>query len=418
VLNGTASSNNNNNNNNNKQQLTREQLVTVATWLYEASLEHLEHGEARVRTFVAKAVGAHAVRTLNETDNATAQTQRLSILVNLVKSIDKHLTRDEMKVVVVVLLLLILTRVTRTRTIHIPRVPKGPSMIQRVGTLETNWQCLAFSVASLGGSFWTCLEPTTDTGGVPDLVVTQLLPHLEYSCNTHVNRHVRAAGIAVLEQMVHTAAATGTQYGAASYLLINPTSPLRKTIIQVLKVGLADNWSQVRMAASVLNRIFSMALRQLKVEDSNIKLLYPTLVPRMCLNHFYLAQGVKLYSHQTWKCVFASDGGDVVALTRLLDLWFVIMSKCAMPIIISYGKPLVKPLPNSPSNWACPLSNPIGKRYNLMFLFCCKHYECVFMTNHGPSEMKHVWLLGLFVGRIHKNAKPIWKPCGPDGRNN
>jgi hypothetical protein len=120
---------------NNKQQLTREQLATVATWLYEASLEHLEHGEARVRTFVAKAVGAHAVRTLNETDNATAQTQRLSILVNLVKSIDKHLTRDEMKVVVVVLLLLMLTRVTRTRTIHIPRVPKGPSMIQRVGEL-------------------------------------------------------------------------------------------------------------------------------------------------------------------------------------------------------------------------------------------------------------------------------------------
>jgi hypothetical protein len=33
----------------------------------------------------------------------------------------------------------------------------------------------------------------------------------------------------------------------------------------------------------------------------------------MCLNRFYLAQGVKLYSHDTWKLVFPAGGVDTVA---------------------------------------------------------------------------------------------------------
>jgi len=37
------------------------------------------------------------------------------------------------------------------------------------------------------------------------------------------------------------------------------------------------------------------------------------LVPRMCLNRFYLAQGVKLYSHDTWKLVFSTGGLETVA---------------------------------------------------------------------------------------------------------
>jgi hypothetical protein len=272
-------------------ELSREQLATVATWLYQASLEHLEHDEPRVRTFVAKAVGAHATWTLQETDNALAQTQRLSIFTNLLASIDQHITKG------------------RDETPDVYSKSSEGALDDTTGwrALETNWQCLACWIASLGGSFWSL-------DGVQDLIFAQM-PHLEYSCNTHVNRHVRAAGIAVLEQMVHTSAATGTEAGAASSLLIDPTSPLRKTIIQVLKVGLADNWSQVRMAASVLNRIFWMALTELKVDASNFQLLYPVLVPRMCLNRFYLAQGVKLYSHQTWKCVFPEQGVDVVALT-------------------------------------------------------------------------------------------------------
>jgi len=37
------------------------------------------------------------------------------------------------------------------------------------------------------------------------------------------------------------------------------------------------------------------------------------LIPRMCLNRFYLAQGVKLYSHDTWVQVFQKNGLEMVA---------------------------------------------------------------------------------------------------------
>lgn len=70
------------------------------------------------------------------------------------------------------------------------------------------------------------------------------------------------------------------------------------------------------MAASVLNRVFWSTLQEkCQFSFQNLKLLYPTLVPRMCLNRFYLAQGVKLYSHQTWKVVFPDNGVEVVSLT-------------------------------------------------------------------------------------------------------
>jgi hypothetical protein len=137
-----------------------------------------------------------------------------------------------------------------------------------------------------------------------------LMSNLEYSAITHVNRHVRAAAIAVLEQLV---VAAGNDPAYWPYL---ENGALRATTVKVLKAGLADNWSQVRMAASVLNRVFWTMLQETcHFPQENMALLYPVLVPRMCLNRFYLAQGVKLYSHQTWKMVFPENGVQVVAQT-------------------------------------------------------------------------------------------------------
>ena len=126
--------------------------------------------------------------------------------------------------------------------------------------------------------------------------------------STHVNRHVRAAGIAAMEQWVAAAKDNYTD------MLLDPSSPLRVSLVKVLKVTLADNWSQVRMAASVLCRVFFQALLQHPREAWHTETLYPTLIPRMCLNRFYLAQGVKLYSHDTWLILFEEGGGvDAVA---------------------------------------------------------------------------------------------------------
>lgn len=54
---------------------------------------------------------------------------------------------------------------------------------------------------------------------------------------------------------------------------------LIETFVGACTMGLQDNWSQVRYAASVANRSL---LRALSPEDR--EQFYPRLLPRMCLN--------------------------------------------------------------------------------------------------------------------------------------
>ena len=69
--------------------------------------------------------------------------------------------------------------------------------------------------------------------------------------------------------------------------------------------GLGDNWSQVRYAASQAARAFYLIAK----DDPALREAYdPGLVPRMCLNRYYVAEGVKLYSQETWKLCFGDSG--------------------------------------------------------------------------------------------------------------
>ena len=68
--------------------------------------------------------------------------------------------------------------------------------------------------------------------------------------------------------------------------------------------GLADNWSQVRFAASVaLRTFFNVCI----TEELRHK-YFPLLLPPMCLNRYYMAEGVKLYSQETWRGVVGDKG--------------------------------------------------------------------------------------------------------------
>lgn len=257
-----------------------EQLSKVATWLHQASLKYLEHNEPRVRTFVAKAVGAHATWSIG-VDNTQHKEERQAVHSQIVKSIQDHIQegRDNPE------------KYSKTST---------GALDDTTGwrALETNWQCLACWIASLGDKYY-------ETKG---LQLEQLLENAEHSAIVHLNRHVRAAAIAVLEQLTISAGSNEKHWQLLE------SGSLRKTIVMVLKNGLADNWSQVRMAASVLNRVFLKTIKETcQFSNDNLKQLYPVLIPRMCLNRFYLAQGVKLYSHQTWKLVFPESGIEVVA---------------------------------------------------------------------------------------------------------
>jgi len=252
-------------------QLTLEQKVQLCHVLHEQALLHLEHKEPRVRTLIAKAIAAYGL----ELPAAEGTSLRAALHDRLWTSVHHHI-------------------VTGREDGSYSRSSTG-AMDDTTGwrALETNWQCLASLIKAMQGNYFVEFPLTQ-----------QFVDDCQFSCVTHVNRHVRAAGLNVLEQCV-VAAADGHRE------LLRPGSMLREAIKTVLKAGLADNWSQVRMAASVLCRVLFTALLQ-DDADKDVHDLFVALLPRMCLNRFYMAQGVKLYSHDTWKMVFPQGGLDTL----------------------------------------------------------------------------------------------------------
>lgn len=246
---------------------SQQQLVQLSRALLETCKNDLEHKEPRVRTLVAKAVGAVV---------ALREVELQQVIRELHDSIIASIHR--------------LLKEGRDNSEAYSKSSAG-ALDDTTGwrSLETNWQALASYIAANGSDYF--LQHSVDL---------ELLQACEYSSIAHVNRHVRAAGIAVLEQWIKIAPAPVLQ-----------ESDLRETTVKVLKDSLADNWSQVRMAASVLCRTFFLQLQHYDIH--NLDKVYAVLVPRMCLNRFYLAQGVKLYSHDTWKLVFPKGGVDIVA---------------------------------------------------------------------------------------------------------
>lgn len=255
-------------------RLTTEQALELVESLHAIAMDNIEHSEPRVRTLVAKAVGAYC-----QVSFAAGGDRSMSATINerLIDSIHAHIETG------------------RDENGNYSRASTG-ALDDTTGwrALETNWQCLAALSSALGPDYLSEFAPSE-----------QLLIDCEYSAVKHVNRHVRAAAMAVLEQWV-TSAATPEH----EHLLKDATSKLRTTTVAVLRTGLADNWSQVRMAASVLCRVLFLKLDEIGASPED---LYPPLLPRMCLNRFYLAQGVKLYSHETWRMVMKDRGMALVA---------------------------------------------------------------------------------------------------------
>ncbi|CAB9501504.1 expressed unknown protein [Seminavis robusta] len=270
-------------------KLTKEQTLQLATTLHNISLAHLEHSEPRIRTLVAKAVGAHAAYLVScnaddDKESANLLKQQCAVLHQRVaSSIEEHMQQGREVPVENV-----------EKSTNDDNAPKTAVLDDTTGwrALETNWQCLACFVQPLGNLYFE-LFPL----GI-------LLDQCESSAIEHVNRHVRAAAMLVLEQWVRAAAQADKESPIHAALC--------KTLTKVLKEGLGDNWSQVRMAASVLCRAF---FREYLIHHpmENPKPMYAVVIPRMCLNRFYLAQGVKLYSHDTWRQVFSENGLELVA---------------------------------------------------------------------------------------------------------
>lgn len=120
----------------------------------------------------------------------------------------------------------------------------------------------------------------------------------------HPNRFVREAGLRLFVSVVDAC-----DEAENTTLMIETAVELK----DVLSAGLQDNWSQVRYVASVVAR---KLMSGLPLNDR--RSFYGTLLPRMCLNRHYVAEGVRAYSQATWRDVIGADGR--VFLTELMPV--------------------------------------------------------------------------------------------------
>ncbi|KAG0725181.1 hypothetical protein GWK47_039084 [Chionoecetes opilio] len=154
--------------------------------------------------------------------------------------------------------------------------------------LETSMKCLEHMITGTGHKF------------LP--FINQDLLDLIFQALTHTNRFVRETGFSVCGALVSCGAEEG-----AELLESNPMFMFGDQLTQHLGQGLADNWSQVRLASSMATRKFLMSLPPAARER-----FFPTLLPRLCLNRYYVAEGVRLYSQETWRQATGADGKSLV----------------------------------------------------------------------------------------------------------
>ncbi|GAB4818455.1 hypothetical protein N2152v2_005501 [Parachlorella kessleri] len=167
--------------------------------------------------------------------------------------------------------------------------------IERPGTGDLRhgtegWKCLETSVRALQH-----VMQGTGPAFAPHLDETLL--QLIFKCVSHPNRFVREAA--------HLSLIT------VSKLLEGPRLEGEQgpEIARRLVLGLCDNWSQVRYAASVATR----SLLKHTGPEARERQLLPILLPAMCLNRYYVAEGVRNYSQETWRRVMGTHGRDHVA---------------------------------------------------------------------------------------------------------
>lgn len=169
--------------------------------------------------------------------------------------------------------------------------------------LETMLLALAAVTRSAGASALV-------KDGDPDVDVLRECLDCVRRASDHPNRFVREAGLKLLDAC---ASASVLAHGLPDDLAgVPPVMQVGRAGLSVLGAGLADNWSQVRYAASLATRTVMTNLEERFREE-----FYVTLLPRMCLNRHYVAEGVRSYSQGTWRMMFRTGGKDF--LTRFLE---------------------------------------------------------------------------------------------------
>lgn len=146
------------------------------------------------------------------------------------------------------------------------------------------WRSLETSMGALEAMMQGCGEAFTP-------YIDESMLDLMQECSRHTNRFVREYTYFALKNVYDVC-----DHDAFMSLVAPKT-------VAVLANGIKDNWSQVRYAASVAARAFND-----KAGDEKEK-FYPQLLGLMCLNRHYVAEGVRLFSQETWRRVCGPQGG-------------------------------------------------------------------------------------------------------------
>lgn len=155
-------------------------------------------------------------------------------------------------------------------------------------SLETSMRLLQRMIEALGTEFLNF-----DFKEVADVLL---------KAANHLNRFVREITYFVIEALFKISEKCGEEHHPRFIELCDD-------LVQITAQGLADNWSQVRFAASCATRAYyRFAKTNEKLRDSYDQIL----IPRMCLNRYYLAEGVRNYSLETWKMVVDDKGVEMV----------------------------------------------------------------------------------------------------------
>lgn len=162
--------------------------------------------------------------------------------------------------------------------------------------LETSMRCLQSVIKGCGKGF--------------NENVTQNLLDLIFQALNHTNRFVRETGYQLCASLVGLGRQQDETSEAAEKVAAEENSILKhgEQFADYLKKGLSDNWSQVRLAASVATREFLQTLP----DSESRERFYPKILPAMCLNRYYVAEGVRIYSQQSWKMTVGTEGKHLV----------------------------------------------------------------------------------------------------------
>ena len=174
---------------------------------------------------------------------------------------------------------------------HIPGIaqftpPSTPTHLPTDPDADTPSTPHLSSPIQLGAEY--VVTPTTDlTNEIAEELITLMC---EFSA--HPNRFVREAACGVTESILNL---KGEE--------LEVVGTTRTVLLTALAVGLQDNWSQVRYRATHCAQAFCRTQLRDDVDE-----VHTLLLPRICMNRYYVAEGVRSVTHAFWKELVGQNG--------------------------------------------------------------------------------------------------------------